>query len=138
MSDTSSSVFRSAPSADTSSESSYAPSDDGSRPVSGSSDTSFLSYEKATGKPYAAVHFGLSDLWGRGAETAFKQEIPAIDKFIREKVVSGSIADDTKSVQKYIKQLEKDAKLDSYEGGERKIAKLYAYINFLRTVDGTR
>lgn len=136
MSDTSSSTFRSAVSSEASAPSPQA-TDDGSKPVSAVGG-SFLSYEKATGKPYSAAHFGLSDLWGRGAESAFKTEIPAIDAYIREKVTSGAIADDLTSVKKYIKTLEKDARLDSYEGGERKIAKLYAYINFLRTIDGTR
>lgn len=132
----SSSVFRSADTSANTTPTTESSTDKGASQagttVSGSS---ILKYEQATGRPYAADHYGIGDLWGRGAEKAFKTEIGAIDGFVRDKVLSGNMADSTEAVKKYLRSLEKGAKCDTFESDSNKIAKIYAYIKFLQVVE---
>lgn len=98
-------------------------------------ETSLLaSYEEETGRPYTADYFDLKNMWSR--EPGLQRDLQEINSYVLEQVKSGTLDNSTRSAEKFIKDMERSAGLTRYESANTRIAKLLAYIDFKRTVNG--
>lgn len=102
-----------------------------SSPSQGPTDL-FATYQSVTGTPYTAQHYELGSMWDKNS--TLKQETEAIESHVRRQVESGKLSNSTKAADKYLKTLEKEAKINSEEDSAFKLTKLVAYIEFLNKV----
>lgn len=89
-------------------------------------------YEAEHGKPYVAKYLNIENI---STEPEFKRDLGEIEGFIRNRVESKKLDNSTHATDKYLKELEKKAGLTGYEGANKRISSLLAYIDFIRKVE---
>jgi hypothetical protein len=94
----------------------------------------FTFYTKTKNKSYIADYFGIDEGWGD--KDAYGGDIDEIETYFKDKVERGHIENTTEAVKTLLKKYEKAIGLDKSERMVVKIAKMIAYLNFRRTVDG--
>lgn len=93
----------------------------------------FATYEEDQGNPYSADYFEVKSIWKD--EPTLANELKTIEGYIREKVTSKQLENNTKSAKKFIQELEKKAGTNQYENTNKRIQKLLAYIEFRKVVE---
>jgi len=94
----------------------------------------FSSYESENTVPYTAEYFGLKDIYHEPG-ALFNEEIEKIDEYFRNRVKRGQMVDDIDMVRDKIKHIEKIIGCDKSERSIVRLAKVAAYIDFLRKTD---
>lgn len=122
--------FRSAPS-DTPYEAPKAPKD---IKVGGESDIEvpYLDYRSEHKRPFCADFFELGE---QGNSEVYEDDIGVIEDYMKGLIDKGKIPNDTKMVREKIKQMEKMVGYDKTERTVVKMAKLAAYVKFLKETD---
>lgn len=100
-------------------------------------DVPYLDYHTEHGKPYTTDYFELGDHW-QDMQGGFPREIEQIESYLEEKIKSGEIANDVKSVKKFFKQVEKLTNLQDEVRAVVKIETIADYIKFLKSTDERR
>lgn len=95
----------------------------------------FATYEESQGKPYVADYFEIEGIWNKQPE--LKRELKEIEGYVREQVTKKKLANSTRAVEKFIKEMERKAGLSRYENVNQRITKILAYIDFRKVVDGS-
>jgi len=99
----------------------------GAQPVDIAVEVPYTSYESEHKKPFIADHYELGE-----AYTEFSDEIGEIEGYFKDRAEHGLIANDTKTVKDLISKYEKMANIGKEERVVIKIAKLAAYVKFLK------
>lgn len=128
------SVFRTAAPAQTDTPSTPVTPGDPSGTATISESDLFATYEGDQKKPYMADYFGVPETWDK--EPSMARDLKEIEGYIREQVENKKVANDVKSAQKFMKEMERKAGLSTYESANQRITKILAYVDFRRTVDG--
>jgi len=102
--------------------------------VSGESNVEvpFLDYRSEHKRPFCADFFELGE---QGNSEVYDDDIGVIEGYMKDLIDKGKIPNDTKIVKDKLKQMEK---LIGYNSTERKVvkmAKLAAYVKFLKETD---
>jgi len=102
--------------------------------VSGESDIEvpFLDYRSEHKKPFCADFFGLGDI---GNDSVYEDDISQIEGYLKGLIDKGKIPNDTKIAREKLKQMEKMVGYDKTERTVVKMAKLSAYVKFLKETD---
>lgn len=90
----------------------------------------YTEYQRETNESYVAKRYDLGDTWNDPA--GFKEEVGQIEKFFKGEIERGKLDNTTKAVEAKIKEYEQVAGIDKTERTVMKIAKLAAYVKFLR------
>jgi hypothetical protein len=90
----------------------------------------YLDYERENGQSLIADYFEL----GQSGEE-FESELGTINSYLEDKVKSGKMDNNVDSVKTLIKQIEKMSNVSKTERTVVRVAKLAAYINFLRSTE---
>lgn len=93
-----------------------------------------VSYEEDQGKPYVAKYLAVDDVWSK--EPSLKRDVQEIQGYLNEQVKNGKLDNSTKAADIFIKELERKAGLTRYESTPNRIAKILAYIDFQKVVNG--
>lgn len=94
----------------------------------------FATYEDSVKKPFTADYFEVSNVWNR--EPTLARDLQEIEGYVRTQVEAKTVDNSVKGAREFIKELERKAGLTRYESTPKRIAKLLAYIDFRKTVDG--
>lgn len=102
--------------------------------VSGESDVEvpFLDYRSEHKRPFCADFFDLGDI---GNDSVYEDDIGEIESYLKEQIDKGKMPNDTKIAKEKLKQMEKMVGYDKTERTVVKMAKLAAYVKFLRETD---
>lgn len=102
--------------------------------VGGESDIEvpFLDYRSEHKKPFCADFFGLGDI---GNDSVYDDDIGQIEGYLKDLIDRGKMPNDTKMAKEKLKQMEKMVGYDKTERTVVKMAKLAAYVKFLRETD---
>ena len=102
--------------------------------VSGDSDVEvpFLDYRSEHKTPFCADFF---DLGEHGSNEIYNDDIGVIEEYLKDQVNSGKMQNDTKMARDKLKQMEKMVGYDKTERTIVKMAKLAAYVKFLKETD---
>jgi len=90
------------------------------------SDIPLTIYKAEKAKPFSADYFGLGDLWGE------YEEIGPIEEYLSQEVEEGRMDNSTNAAKLKLKQIEKMVNIDPTERQIVKLAKIKAYIDFLK------
>ena len=90
----------------------------------------YTEYQKETNQSYVAKRYDLGDTWNDPA--GFKGEVGEIESFFKSQIERGKLDNTTKAVETKIKEYEEVAGIDKTERTVMKVAKLAAYIKFLK------
>jgi len=110
-----------------------APLPKGEKPFSTShveADIPYTSYEEKNDHPFIVDQYELGDFWNK--DKAYTMEVMDIDGFLRDKISRKEIANSTKAIKDYFKDLELTVGIKSYDPTTTKIAKLLSYIKTMR------
>jgi len=97
----------------------------------------FTQYEKIHNKPYTVDHFQLGDTW-TDKYGGFQKEIDVIEGYLRQRINTGEVQDDTKAVKEHLKKVYKLCNIDKNERVTMQIEKLAAYMEFLNKIDNIK
>lgn len=123
------SISRVVPSTDTTSQ--ITPSSDPhDMPKVDGIEAPYTSYEVDHQRPFIADHYELGD-----QHKAFESEIKEIEGYFKDKAEHGKIANDTKTIRDLISKYEKMANIGKEERTVMRVAKLAAFIRFMRESD---
>ena len=102
--------------------------------VSGDSDIEvpFLDYRSEHKVPFCADFFELGE---QGNSEVYEDDIGVIEGYLKELIDKGKMPNDTKLAREKIKQMEKMVGYDKTERTVVKMAKLAAYVKFLKETD---
>lgn len=90
----------------------------------------YTSYEVDHQRPFVADHYGLGD-----SHKVFESEIKEIEGYFKDKADHGKIENSTKTIKDLIAKYEKMANIGKEERTSMRVAKLAAFIRFLRETD---
>ncbi len=102
--------------------------------VSGESDIEvpFLDYRSEHKRPFCADFFDLGDI---GNDSIYDDDIGQIEGYLKDLIDRGKMPNDTKMAKEKLKQMEKMIGYDKTERTVVKMAKLSAYVKFLKETD---
>lgn len=102
--------------------------------VGGESDIEvpFLDYRSEHKRPFCADFFDLGDI---GNNEVYSDDIGEIESYLKEQVDNGKMTNSTSIAKEKLKQMEKMVGYDKTERTVVKMAKLAAYVKFLRETD---
>lgn len=102
--------------------------------VGGESDIEvpFLDYRSEHKRPFCADFFELGE---QGNEEVYEDDIGEIESYLKDQISQGKMPNDTKMAKEKLKQMEKMVGYDKTERTVVKMAKLAAYVKFLRETD---
>lgn len=102
--------------------------------VSGESniEVPFLDYRSEHKRPFCADFFDLGD---SGNSEVYSDDIGQIESYLKEQVDKGKMTNSTSTAKDKLKQMEKMIGYDKTERTVVKMAKLAAYVKFLRETD---
>jgi len=102
--------------------------------VSGESDIEvpFLDYRSEHKRPFCADFFELGE---QGNSEIYSDDIGVIEGYIKDQISQGKMPNDTKMAKEKLKQMEKMIGYDKTERTVVKMAKLSAYVKFLKETD---
>ena len=102
--------------------------------VSGDSDVEvpFLDYRSEHKIPFCADFFELGE---QGNSEVYDDDIGEIEGYLKDLIDKGKMPNDTKMAREKIKQMEKMVGYDKTERTVVKMAKLAAYVKFLKETD---
>lgn len=102
--------------------------------VSGESNVEvpFLDYRSEHKKPFCADFFELGDM---SNESVYDDDIGEIEDYLKEQIESGKMDNSIQSAKDKLKAMEKLVGYDKTERTVVKMAKLSAYVKFLRDID---
>jgi hypothetical protein len=92
----------------------------------------FLDYRSEHKKSFCADFFELGDM---GNESVYDDDIGEIEGYLKEQIESGKMDNSTQSAKDKLKAMEKLVGYDKTERTVVKMAKLSAYVKFLRDID---
>lgn len=90
-------------------------------------------YEQEHNRPLVAEYFGADSIWDK--EPSLKRDLQEIEAYLRNKVESNKLDNSVRAGQKFLKELEREAGLTTYESTSTRIAKLLAFIDFKKVVE---
>lgn len=90
-------------------------------------------YQDDQGKPYVAKYFDMENLWD--AEPTMRYEMESIEGYMKDLISKGKLDNSVKAGDRFLKDLEKSAKISPYESTTNRINKLLAYIEFKKVVE---
>lgn len=90
----------------------------------------FSSYKQEHKKPYTAEYFKLGDVWN--ADSGFSDDVEKIEQYFIHQTEQGELENTTEAVKESLKRIEKMTGVDATERMVVKLAKIAAYINFLK------
>lgn len=90
----------------------------------------YTSYKSETGSSLVGEYFELGT-----SESEFSDEISAIESYFTDRVTNGGMANSPKVIKEAIKKMEKLSGIDQTERTTLKVAKLAAYIKFLKETE---
>lgn len=91
-------------------------------------------YSDDQGKPYIAEYLGVDNIWDQ--DKTLENELNTIEGFLKDQIKKGKLDNSTKAGNKFLQALEKKAETNPYEGTNKRISKILAYIEFQRVVHG--
>lgn len=102
--------------------------------VSGESNVEvpFLDYRSEHKRPFCADFFELGDT---GNSEIYDDDIGEIESYLKEQIDKGKMPNNTSIAKEKLKQMEKMIGYDKTERNVVKMAKLAAYVKFLRETD---
>ena len=89
-------------------------------------DVPFTAYEATNHHPFSADYFELGDHWME------YEEVPQIEDYLKELVDKGTIANTQEAIKEKMRQIEKMVNIDKTERQVVRIAKIAAYVKFLK------
>jgi len=93
----------------------------------------FATYEQDQGKPFVADYFDVGNVLNE--EPTLARDLKEIEGYVRAQVEGKKIDNHTRAAGKFMKQLERDAGLTTYEATPNRIQKILAYIDFKKVVN---
>lgn len=96
--------------------------------------TLVATYKDATGHPYSANYFEVTNIWDR-ADHGYQDELNAIDSYLQDQVKAGKLDNSTKSALKFMQKAEKKAGVEDGESTHLRIIKTLAYIRMRMEID---
>jgi hypothetical protein len=102
--------------------------------VSGDSNVEvpFLDYRSEHKRPFCADFFELGEL---GNDNVYEDDIGQIESYLKDLIDKGKMPNDTNIAKEKLKQMEKMIGYDKTERKVVKMAKLAAYVKFLKETD---
>lgn len=102
--------------------------------VSGESsiEVPFLDYRSEHKRPFCADFFDLGDI---GNSEVYSDDIGEIESYLKDQVDKGKMTNSISTAKEKLKQMEKMIGYDKTERTVVKMAKLAAYVKFLRETD---
>lgn len=102
--------------------------------VSGDSsiEVPFLDYRSEHKRPFCADFFELGE---QGNSEVYDDDIGVIEGYLKDLIDKGKMPNDTKIAKEKLKQMEKMVDYDKTERTVVKMAKLAAYVKFLKETD---
>lgn len=91
----------------------------------------YSEYKRITGKPIEAEYFGLGNHW-QVYEGEVGDELKVIQDYFQEKTGSGEMDNSVDAVKTKLKELERLVGVDKTERTVVKMAKIAAYVKFLK------
>lgn len=89
-------------------------------------------YEADQGKPYVADYYEIGGIWDK--EPSMARDLKEIEGYIRLQVTKDKLENSTRAAAKYLKQLEREAGLTTYESTPQRIQKMLSFIDFKKVV----
>lgn len=90
-------------------------------------------YEQDQGKPYVADYYDIGGVWNK--EPTMERDLKEIEGYIRLQVTKGKLDNSTRSAEKFLKALEREAGLTTYESTPQRIQKMLSFIDFKKVVN---
>ena len=94
----------------------------------------YTDYQTIKHKPYMVDYFKLDGNW-EDKTGGFKQEIEALEAYVRERIEQGQLDNTIDAVKGFFKKVEKMSQADQTERVTMRISKMAAYIKFLKETD---
>lgn len=94
----------------------------------------FSDYQLIKHKPYTVDYFNIGQFW-EDKVGGFKPEIEQIEGYIIDRIKQGQIDNSISAVKEFYKKMEKLSGVDKTERTVIRIAKMAAYIKFLKSTD---
>lgn len=87
-------------------------------------------YEAVNKKPFTVEHYELPEVW-----EPFSDDVSIIETYLQEKAEKGEIENSTQAAKELLKKVEKMVNSDKTERTVVKLAKVAAYIKFLKETE---
>ena len=94
----------------------------------------FTDYKAVKHKPFTVDYFKLDGNW-EDKTGGFKQEIEALEAYVKSRIEQGQLNNTLEAVKKFYKKVEKMSQADRTERVTMRISKMAAYIKFLKDTD---
>ena len=94
----------------------------------------FTEYSTVNHRPYTADYFGVGEFW-ESKIGGFKPEMDEIEGFVADQVSQGKMDNSLAAVKEFYRKIEKMSGVDKTERTVIRIAKMAAYIKFMKETE---